>query len=184
MKVTNTGALGKSTSERVFRRLSDHKPVEAVSYLKAMLEETPDAEIYIGCDSQVHGKNITYATVIVLHYRGRGGHVLYNREVATLPKRKRVDKPTSHGKQHEHDVEAMSHRLWHEVELSLEVAEFLLENGVKKAKYIDIDVNPDRKWKSNIVLASAMGLVSWRGFEGRTKPEAVAASRVADKLCK
>lgn len=151
--------------ERKFKRLHDKQIVNVVEYLKAKLEESPDAEIYIGCDSQVHGKQITYAIVIVLHRRGLGGHVIYNKEI-------------------EYTRRDMTSRLWREVELSLEVAEYLLENGVKKAKYIDIDVNPDRKYKSNILLASALGLVSWKGFEGRIKPFALAASRVADKLCK
>jgi predicted RNase H-related nuclease YkuK (DUF458 family) len=161
--------LNNEIKERQFKRLSDHKEIEIVSYLKEKLKETPDAEIYIGCDSQVHGRKITYATVVVLHYRGKGGHVMYNREIL-------VSKRDA--------VANLYERLWHEVELSLEVAKYLLANGVKKAKYIDIDVNPDRKWRSNIVLAAAMGMVAYEGFAGRTKPEAVAASRVADKLCK
>lgn len=151
--------------ERRFKRLYDKQLVNVVEYLKEKLDETPDAEIYIGCDSQVHGRHTTYATVIVLHRRGLGGHVLYDKEIVP-------------------SVRDMATRLWREVELSLEVAEYLLQNGVKKAKYIDIDVNPDKKFKSNILLASALGLVSWKGFEGRIKPHSVAASRVADKLCK
>jgi predicted RNase H-related nuclease YkuK (DUF458 family) len=157
------------TATAVFKRLSDHKVVNIVEYLKKMIEETPEAEIYIGTDSQTHGRKVIYATVIVIHYRGRGGHVLYTKETVAAKK---------------DALENLPERLWHEVELSLEVAEYLEEEGVKKAKFIDVDVNPDRKWKSNMILASAMGLVAWKGFTGRTKPDAVAASRVADKVCK
>jgi predicted RNase H-related nuclease YkuK (DUF458 family) len=151
--------------ERKFKKLIDHSVVETVVYLKEKLVESPDAEIYIGCDSQVYGRDTTYAVVIVLHRKGMGGHVLYSKEIVKTPR-------------------DLASRLWKEVEISLEVAEYLLEQGVKKAKYIDIDVNPDRKYKSNILLTSALGLVAWKGFEGRIKPLSIAASRVADKLCK
>jgi len=151
--------------ERKFKRLTDHRPVDTVVYLKDKLLENPEAEIYVGCDSQTHGRTTTYAIVIVLHYRGMGGHVLYSREVIPV-------------------IKEISKRIWREVELSLEVAEYLLECGVKKAKYIDIDINPDKRYKSNMLLASAIGLVNWKGFEARAKPDALSASRVADKLCK
>jgi predicted RNase H-related nuclease YkuK (DUF458 family) len=150
---------------REFRRLYDREKVEIVEYLKQKIEENPETEIYIGCDSQTHRRTTTYAIVVVLHYRGAGGHVLYSK----------LEVPV---------IYDLASRLWKEVELSLEVAEYLLEKGVKKAKYIDIDVNPDKKYRSNILLTSAMGLVAWKGFVGRAKPESLAATRVADKLCK
>jgi|APCry1669189883_1035261.scaffolds.fasta_scaffold67088_1 predicted RNase H-related nuclease YkuK (DUF458 family) len=151
--------------DRQFKRLDTKEDVDIVDYLKSKLRDTPDAEIYIGCDSQTQGRKTTYAIVVVLHYRGAGGHVMYTKE--TMPK-----------------VGEIGARLWKEVEFSVELAEHLLANGVKKAKYIDIDINPDKKYKSNILLTSAMGFVAWKGFEPRAKPYAVSASRVADKLCK
>jgi predicted RNase H-related nuclease YkuK (DUF458 family) len=151
--------------KREFKKLQDGEKVEIIEYLKSKIEENPEVEIYIGCDSQTHGQITIYATVVVLHYRGAGGHVIYNK----------LEVPVIYN---------LFNRLWREVELSLEVAEYLVANGVKKAKYIDIDVNPDKKYKSNILLTSALGLVAWKGFVGRTKPHSIAASRVADKLCK
>jgi len=151
--------------KREFMRLRDNVKVDAVSYLKEKLLETPDAEIYIGCDSQTHGRETTYAVVIVLHRAGQGGHVLYFKE--KIPA-----------------IREIAQRLWREVETSVEVADYLLENGVKRAKYIDIDVNPDKKYKSNMLLTSAIGLVNWKGYEGRTKPTAFCASYCADKICK
>lgn len=151
--------------EMKFKRLQDKKDVEVVSYLKQQLKEHPDSDIYIGTDSQVHGKTTTYAVVIVLHRKGRGGHVLFYRE--TLPV-----------------IYDMFTKIYKEVEMSLEVAEYLVANGVKKAKKIDIDINPDKRYRSNIVLSSAMGLLAGYGYEGRMKPHAWASSHVADKLCK
>ena len=74
-------------------------------------------------------------------------------------------------------------KLWKEVEISLEVAEFLKSNDLH-AKYIDIDLNPDPKFGSNNVLRAALGFVESMGYSARVKPEACAASYVADRLCK
>lgn len=151
--------------EMKFKRLQDGQEIDVVEYLKEQLVKYPDTDIYIGTDSQVHGRTTTYAVVIVLHKKGLGGHVLYYREVVPVT----------------YDLFT---KIYKEVEMSLEVAEYLVKHGVKKAKKIDIDINPDKKFKSNIVLASAMGLLAGCGYEGRMKPNSWSASHVADKLCK
>jgi predicted RNase H-related nuclease YkuK (DUF458 family) len=151
--------------ERKFKSLTDSKPVDLVPYLKEKLAEAEDINIYIGCDSQNHGNNTIYASVIVLHYGTRGGHVLYSREKVSR-------------------IRDSFTRLWKEVETSLEVAQFLTENGIQRAKYIDIDLNPDPKFRSNQVLRAALGYVESMGYEARCKPYAISASYVADKLCK
>ena len=157
--------LEQMNMERKFKRLTDHRQVDIVEYIKEKLVENPDIELYIGCDSQTHGNTTTYATVVVLHHRGSGGHVLYNKETVPV-------------------IRVLWDRIWKEVESSLEIAEYLLENGVKKAKYIDIDINPDKRYKSNMLLTSAIGMITWKGFEVRAKPGASAASYAADRICK
>jgi predicted RNase H-related nuclease YkuK (DUF458 family) len=57
----------------------------------------------------------------------------------------------------------------HEVWKSLEVAEFLKENGLPKPTWIDIDLNPDPKYKSNATLRQAVGLVEGMGYKVRYK---------------
>lgn len=148
-----------------FKSLTNNKEVEIISYVKSWLESHPESELYIGTDSQVRGAKTVFATVIVLHEARKGGHVLYSK--CNILK-----------------MRDMSQRLWKEVEFSLEVAELLTSAGIKKPKYIDIDINPDEKWSSNMMLASALGLIKWKGFEGRSKPDAFCASHVADKLVK
>ena len=61
---------------------------------------------------------------------------------------------------------------------------YLEENGIQKVKYIDVDLNPDPRYRSNMVLRSALGLIESYGFEARYKPDACAASCVADWICK
>jgi len=49
------------------------------------------------------------------------------------------------------------------------IAEWLKENGLPKATWIDIDLNPDPKYKSNSVLRQAVGLVEGMGYKVRYK---------------
>jgi predicted RNase H-related nuclease YkuK (DUF458 family) len=60
-------------------------------------------------------------------------------------------------------------RLLGEVWKSLEMAEFLKENGLPKPTWIDIDLNPDPKYKSNTVLRQAVGMVEGMGYKVRYK---------------
>jgi predicted RNase H-related nuclease YkuK (DUF458 family) len=148
----------------VFRRLGNHQEVDLIPYVTAALQESNDIKIYIGSDSQTVGNYTIYATVIVLHYGNNGAHVLYSKE--------RVNK-----------VRDTFARLWNEVERSMEVAEYMHNNGLPRADYIDLDFNPDPKYRSNMVLRSAVGYVESMGYTPRTKPMAPAASYCADAIC-
>jgi predicted RNase H-related nuclease YkuK (DUF458 family) len=75
-------------------------------------------------------------------------------------------------------------RLWKEVEISIEISEYLRESGIQKPKYIDIDLNPDPRYRSNQVLRAALGYIESMGYMPRCKPNAMSASYIADKLCK
>lgn len=147
----------------VFKRLGDRKVVDLVPYTLNFLAENADHTIYVGTDSQNVGENTIYATVIVFHNSGKGGHVLYSKTV--LPKI--TDRWT---------------RLWKEVEFSIEAAEQIKHTGIPKVGYIDLDLNPDPKYKSNQVLRSAIGYVESMGYKARVKPNAIMASCVADNL--
>jgi len=148
-----------------FRTLSNRKAVNLVDYVKAYLDQYSGAELLVGCDSQNYTGNTTYATVVAL-YRPKGGaHVLFNKEVLPLEKVRQV-------------------RLMNEVWKSVEVAELLKNAGLPQVKYIDIDVNPDKRFKSNEVLRSAVGLVEGMGYTVRYKSMGVMATYAADMLVK
>lgn len=147
----------------VFKRLADRKVVDLVPYTLNFLAENSDHTIYVGTDSQNVGESTIYATVIVFHNSSKGGHVLYSKVV--LPKI--TDRWT---------------RLWKEVEFSVQAAEQLKGEGIPKVGYIDLDLNPDPKYKSNQVLRSAIGYVESMGYKARVKPNAIMASCVADNL--
>ena len=128
------------------------KPIpEVVEYIKDYISTRENVEILIGSDSQSYSNRKTiYGVVVALYTKGKGAHVLCTRE--TLPM--------------EYNTPS---RLLGEVWKSLEVAEFLKENGLPKPTWIDIDLNPDPKYKSNATLRQAVGLVEGMGYKVRYK---------------
>lgn len=148
-----------------WERLFDKRSIDLIPYLKEWISNNPVHKIYIGCDSNNSVTKSTFATVIVLHYDTGGGHVLYSREVFPLIKDR-----------HE--------RLWKEVEFSVAAAMYLIENGLEKPDYIDVDLNPDPRYKSNSILRAALGLIETMGIVPRYKTKSPWAISIADKACK
>ena len=149
-----------------WKRLSDRETINLQDYLKDWIEKNPVHKLYIGCDSHNELGNTTFATVIVLHYgTGGGGHVLYSRDTFPL-------------------VKDRYERLWREVELSVTAAQTLITMGFEKPDYIDIDLNPDPKYKSNSVLRSAVGMIESLGITPRYKTKSPWAIYIADCICK
>lgn len=148
-----------------YRKLSTPETVDLVSYVKEYIQNHHDVEILIGCDSQNRSSKTVYAIVVALYHRGKGAHIIFNRFL--LP-RERV----------------IAVRLLNEVWYAVEVAEELKAAGVDVIKYIDIDLNPDPKYKSNSVFRQAVGLVEGMGYQCRFKTLGPIATYAADHLVK
>jgi predicted RNase H-related nuclease YkuK (DUF458 family) len=134
-----------------FRTLYGKQIPDLIGYIKNYLSTHDNVEILIGSDSQSYGQKKTiYGIVIALYTKGKGAHVLCTRETAPMERN-------------------LSTRLLNEVWRSLEVAEYLKENGLPKPAWIDIDLNPDPKYKSNSALRQAVGLVEGMGYKVRYK---------------
>jgi predicted RNase H-related nuclease YkuK (DUF458 family) len=67
---------------------------------------------------------------------------------------------------------------------AIETAEFMREAGIPKPRWIDIDLNPDPRYKSNEVFRQAVGLVEGMGYEVRYKTLGPIATYAADHLVK
>ena len=148
-----------------YKRLFDNKKVDLIDYVKNWLETKPNAELLIGCDSQNFSDKTIYAIVVALYKTGRGAHVLYRRW-------KTQREPTR------------SIRLLNEVWYAVECAEEMKNSGIPKPKWIDIDINPDPKFKSNEVLRQAVGMVEGMGYKVRYKTLGPIATYAADHLVK
>lgn len=148
----------------VYRILATDNIVDLDTYLGEYLSKNPDAQIIIGCDSKNRENETVYGLVIVLYKAKKGGHVLYAKQ--RIPR-----------------IRDRWSRLWREVELSVALANELQEKGFPKAQFIDLDLNPDPRYKSNDVVRAAVGLVESMGYKARTKPFSLCASYAADKVC-
>lgn len=123
-------------------------------------------KVCIGTDSQVRGKKIDFATVIVFLREGRGGFMFVSTK--TLVQKM-----------------SLKERMLHEVSKSIEVAynlcALLDHYDVDLEVHADINTNP--QFKSNPALSEAMGYILSMGFSFRAKPDAFASSSCADKMC-
>ena len=133
-----------------YKRLYDGVKVDLISYVQEYIKTKDNVEILIGCDSQNFSDKTIYAIVVALYDKGKGAHVLYNRW-------KTQREPTRNV------------RLLNEVWYAVEAAEHMKLAGLPKVKWIDIDINPDPKYKSNEVLRQAVGLVEGMGYKVRYK---------------
>ena len=148
-----------------YKRLSDGKKVMLTDYLFDYLYEHDDVDILIGCDSQNYVDKTIYAIVVALYHRGKGAHVLFRR---WNTQRERV----------------RATRLLNEVWYAIEVAESIKNAGLPKVKWIDIDLNPDPRFKSNEVFRQAVGMVEGMGYKVRYKTLGPIATYAADHIVK
>lgn len=151
--------------KKTFRILSNGKEIDLISYIKNYLEVHPEVDILIGCDSQNRKRETVYAIVIGLYRPGKGAHVLYSRFTVTRER----DNVT---------------RLLNEVWQSVEVAEQIKNELGITATWIDIDLNPDEKYKSNQALSSAVGIVTGMGYKVRHKGDCPMMTYAADSIVK
>lgn len=151
--------------ERIFKTLTTHQQISLTSYISEYLLSYPDVEILIGCDSQNQYSATYYAIVVGLYNPGKGAHVLYSKWSADFEKENTV-------------------RLLNEVWYSVEVAEYIKNKLNIRATWIDIDLNPDPKYRSNQVLTSAVGIVTGMGYKVRHKGNDPVMVYAADHIVK
>ena len=149
----------------LFRKFSGEKIPEIDMYINKYMSTHEDTEILVGTDSQNRGDFTIYSTVIALYEPGHGAHCLFKRWKEPRERIRNV-------------------RLMNEVWASLATAEDLVKHGVRKPKYIDIDVNPSPRFKSNEVYSSAKGMIEGMGYEVRFKTFGPLVTTLADYVVK
>lgn len=121
-------------------------------------------KVCIGTDSQVYGKTIEFATVIVFLREHRGGFMyLSNHKI----------------KQKMSVKERMLYEVSKSIEVAYELCDLLDKYDVDLEVHADINTNP--KFKSNVALSEAMGYILSMGFAFKAKPEAFASTYCANK---
>lgn len=132
------------------------------------LSEEPEGtyQLVVGTDSQPHnGAGVDFVTTIVVHRKGRGGIYFWKRIV----NKKRY---------------VLRQRMYEEATLSLEMAETVLallhKDGISKYD-VQIHVDIGQFGETREMINEIVGMIRGSGYDVRIKPEAYAASKVADR---
>ncbi len=122
-------------------------------------------KVCIGTDSQVRGKIVEFATVIVFLREKKGGFMF----IANYKEEKKM---------------SLRERMILEVARSVDVAYHLCDELDKHNVELEVhaDINTDPHFKSNVALKEAMGYILGMGFVFKAKPDAFASSACADKV--
>lgn len=134
---------------------------------KEIRASSADSSIYIGSDSKVYirddRKMVAYVTVIILH--NRGAKIFRSYRIEPFYGQMRV-------------------RLMGEVADAITAAQEIVDVIEDRGFEIHLDVNTSPKYKSSSIVKEAVGYVMGTfGFEPKLKPDAFAASSVADRFC-
>lgn len=122
-------------------------------------------KVCIGTDSQVRGKVVEFATVIVFLREKKGGFMFIHNYKMT----QRM---------------SLRERMILEVSKSIEVAYELCDllDTYDVELEVHADINTDPHFQSNVALKEAMGYILGMGFVFKAKPDAFASSYCADKV--
>ncbi|HFA49946.1 MAG TPA: hypothetical protein ENJ95_13140 [Bacteroidetes bacterium] len=135
---------------------------------KAILREKKAGhrlKICIGSDSQVRGKVVEFATVIVFLREQKGGFMFI------------------HNSKMEQKM-GIKERMILEVSKSVDIAYALCDLLEKHHVELEVhaDINTDPAFQSNKALKEAMGYILSMGFVFKAKPDAFASTSCADKM--
>lgn len=136
----------------------------------AYVSGNPDAKIYLGCDSQrAKKKRVRFVTVLVVYQKESSKifkDIIYEDVIDA-----KLSRPFN--------------RMMREVLLITELYTLLEDILIERDFEIHIDVNPNEGTGSNVAYGAAKGVI-WGmiGVEPVCKPDAWAASCVADKFSK
>jgi len=121
-------------------------------------------KVCIGSDSQVYGKVVEFATVIVFLREKKGGFMFISNE--------KLEQEMS-------IRERMISEVARSVEIAYSLCDLLDEENIELE--VPADINTDPAFKSNVALKEAMGYILSMGFVFKAKPDAFASSSCADK---
>eukprot|EP00469_Lotharella_globosa_P008173 CAMPEP_0167774104 /NCGR_PEP_ID=MMETSP0111_2-20121227/1809_1 /TAXON_ID=91324 /ORGANISM="Lotharella globosa, Strain CCCM811" /LENGTH=208 /DNA_ID=CAMNT_0007663853 /DNA_START=40 /DNA_END=666 /DNA_ORIENTATION=+ len=150
----------------VFRKQSGEFVRDISSYVKSWLNTNPSGEIHIGADSKSVNGIIVFAVAVCLYKEHCGGHVVY----------KKVKVPFQGSAR-----DLVHVRLLEECSQALEVAD-TIDKSIEGEKPITvhIDCSPEAARLSHSVYNAGMGWIASAGFVAKAKPDAWAASSVAN----
>lgn len=122
--------------------------------------------IHIGTDAQKIGKHTDFVTAVAVLNPGRGAAAFTCKQRAKF-------------------VESLQYKLFTEVSFSLEIARVLCDYGISADTIeVHVDANTNMKWESATFSQRLAGMVVANGYKPVLKPDAWAASHLADHAVK
>ncbi len=124
-----------------------------------------DYDVFVGTDSSTGGDSVDFVRAIVVHKRGKGGRYFWSR-------------------QREPKFPSLRHRIWREALLSFDLAQRLLRalsSSTLLQFNLEIHVDIGKNGSTRELINEVVGMIVGSGFDVKIKPDAVAATSVADK---
>ncbi|NLW17317.1 MAG: hypothetical protein GX033_06715 [Firmicutes bacterium] len=144
---------------------------EVIQALADYVAEQPEAKykLIIGTDSHTNAQSTHFVTAIVAHRVGKGGRFFVRHE-------------------HQRPITSLRQKLMHETALSLEtisrLQEELLAHDLLLNYDLEVHVDAGKRGATRELIRDLVGLVMSSGFTAKVKPDAFAASTVADRFTK
>lgn len=150
---------------------------EIILKIKEFLEEMPNAEysLVIGTDSHEKkshndkiGSSINLVTAILIHRKGFGGKYFWRR-------------------QEQKNIHSLREKIYAETLTSLTFASYFVPlfknslNGTAPNYNLEIHVDVGEHGDTRNMIKEVVGMVTGNGYVAKTKPDAYAASYVADR---
>ena len=146
---------------------ADKKHV-TINHVISEIKRCKSASISVGCDSHKIGGKYLFAVVIAIYIKGSGGFFFFRRQRRCEPQ-----------------LDKLRYRLMEEAKMSIDVASEirgLLKN--ERQINVHLDINTNSRYASFPSLKPAVSWVKAMGFNAVAKPDAWAASGLADAFAK
>ncbi len=121
-----------------------------------------ESAIYVGCDSRQLRESTIFVTVIVVHINSNHGAKIFWQ----VDRVKRIN--------------SIRQRLLEEVDRAVYTALMIADVVGERPFEVHLDINPNPDHRSSVILKEAVGYVLAQGLKPVLKPDAIAATAVAD----
>ena len=121
-----------------------------------------ESAIYVGCDSRQIRDSTVFVTVVVVHINSNHGAKIFWQ----------VDRVRR--------INSIRQRLLEEVNRAVYTALMIADVVGERPFEVHLDINPNPDHRSSVILKEAVGYVLAQGLKPVLKPDAIAATAVAD----
>ena len=140
--------------------------IDILDYIAEDMRRT--YQLIVGTDSHSREQGNCFVSAIIIHRLGKGARYYYS---------KITDKR----------IQSMQQRIFYEASLSLSLADqlesYLKQNGRDDMK-VEIHLDIGTQGETKELIKEITGMIIGSGFDAKIKPDACAASTVADKYTK